>query len=133
MCKRYQVRSFREMSNNERETINELNQQLSFLKQKNGLLDHENNHTQHEIAILKHEAKVFSSRRMKDQKLIENLLSECDDIKFMNMFLEEEIQKYQNNDIHLQRATLLNQLLRQEVESLKATVKSMKRNFTIFN
>jgi len=74
----------------------------------------------------------FSAKRQKDQEIIDTLVSERDDVLFLNGYLEDELKILRQKDWEYQKAGLQNEVLKKEVSGLNLELSMLRGNLTEF-
>ncbi len=123
---RYQVRSYKEISKNDLSIIEDLKKQLEVLRVQNSFLSTEAKNHKLERDTLTSQILNFSAKRLKDQEIIDTLVSERDDVKFLNGYLEDELKLLRGIDWDYQKAILQNEVLKKEVNDLKLELSMLR-------
>ena len=71
-------------------------------------------------------------KRHKDQEIINMLISERDDIKFLNTYLEEEIAEFKKKEWLFQKTKLNNEILKKQIHDLTLEINMLQGNLTMF-
>ncbi len=120
------MRSYKEISKNDLSIIEDLKKQLEVLRVQNSFLSTEAKNHKLERDTLSSQILNFSAKRLKDQEIIDTLVSERDDVKFLNGYLEDELKLLRGIDWDYQKAILQNEVLKKEVNDLKLELSMLR-------
>lgn len=115
---RYQVRSYKELSKNDMLAISDFKNQLTDAKHTIQVLEFQLKNGKSHSETLTGQILTFSAKRQKDQEIINALVSERDDVKFLNGYLQNELRLLKSQDWKFQEARLENERLNKRVRQL---------------
>lgn len=127
---RYQVRSYKELSKNDMLAIGDFKNQLNDAKHTIKVLEYQLKNGKTHSETLSGQILTFSAKRQKDQEIINALVSERDDVKFLNRFLQNELKLLKSKDEKFQEALLENERLNKRVHQLTEQLNMTKISLT---
>ncbi len=118
------------MSKNDMLAIADFKQQLTNAKQTIQVLEFQIKSGNSHKEVLTSEVLTFSAKRQKDQEIIDAVISERDDLKFLNVFMENELRLLKGQDWKFQESKLENERLRRRVSELVGELSMARGNLT---
>ena len=74
---------------------------------------------------------MFNNKRQKDQEIIDKLVSQRDDLKFLVSYLEEEMVELKKKDWLLQQSKIENELLKKDMSTLREEMNLLRSELNI--